>query len=131
MIFVDSNIPMYVIGGAHPLRDPARRLLEEAVAANEPMCTDAEVLQEILHRFAAIGRHDDIDHAFDLLTTTVDVIYPIEVVDVERARRIVVGAPRLSARDAIHVAVMQRRDVGQVMSFDQAFDVVPGIERLG
>ena len=54
MIFVDSNIPMYVIGGAHPLRDPARRLLEEAVAANEPMCTDAEVLQEILHRFAAI-----------------------------------------------------------------------------
>jgi uncharacterized protein len=131
VIFVDSNIPMYVIGGAHPLRDPARRLLEEAVAANEPMCTDAEVLQEILHRFAAIRRHDDIDHAFDLLTTIVDVIYPIEVVDVERARRIVVGAPRLSARDAIHVAVMQRRDVGQVMSFDQAFDVVPGIERLG
>ena len=131
MIFVDSNIPMYVIGGAHPLRDPARRLLEEAVAANEPMCTDAEVLQEILHRFAAIRRNDDIDRAFDLLTTTVDVIYPIEVVDVERARRIVVGAPRLSARDAIHVAVMQRRDVGQVMSFDQAFDVVPGIERLG
>jgi len=122
---------MYVIGGAHPLRDPARRLLEEPVAANEPMCTDAEVLHEILHRFAAIRRHDDIDHAFDLLTTTVDVIYPIEVVDVERARRIVVGAPRLSARDAIHVAVMQRRDVGQVMSFDQAFDVVPGIERLG
>jgi len=131
VIFVDSNIPMYVIGGAHPLRDPARRLLEEAVAANEPMCTDAEVLQEILHRFAAIRRHDDIDRAFDLLTTTVDVIYPIEVVDVERARRIVVGAPRLSARDAIHVAVMQRRDVGQVMSFDQAFDIVPGIERLG
>jgi predicted nucleic acid-binding protein len=131
VIFVDSNIPMYVIGGAHPLRDPARRLLEEAVAANEPMCTDAEVLQEILHRFAAIRRHDDIDHAFDLLTTTVDVIYPIEVVDVERARRIVVGAPRLSARDAIHVAVMQGRDVGQVMSFDQAFDIVPGIERLG
>jgi len=131
VIFVDSNIPMYVIGGAHPLRDPARRLLEEAVAANEPMCTDAEVLQEILHRFAAIRRNDDIDRAFDLLTTTVDVIYPIEVVDVERARRIVVGAPRLSARDAIHVAVMQRRDVGQVMSFDQAFDVVPGIERLG
>lgn len=41
------------------------------------------------------------------------------------------GTPRLSARDAIHVAVMQRRDVERVMSFDRAFDVVPGIERIG
>lgn len=131
MILLDSNIPMYLIGGSHPLRDTARRLLEEAVAANEPMCTDAEVLQEILHRFAALRRYDDIDRAFSVLTTTVDVIYPIEVADVERARRIVLGTPRLSARDAIHVAVMQRRDVERVMSFDRAFDVVPGIERIG
>lgn len=131
MILVDSNIPMYLIGAAHVNKDAARRLLEEAAAANEPMCTDAEVLQEILHRYSAVGRHDDIDPAFDLLTSFVDVIYPIEYDDVERARRIVLGVPRLSARDAIHVAVMQGRDIGRVMSFDRGFDVVPGIERIG
>jgi predicted nucleic acid-binding protein len=131
VIFVDSNIPMYLIGAAHPNKDAARRLLEEAVAANEPMCTDAEVLQEILHRYAAIGRHDDIDPAFDAISSFVDVVYPIEHADVERARRLVLRAPRLSARDAIHVAVMQGRDVGRVMSFDRGFDAVPGIERLG
>jgi uncharacterized protein len=131
VILIDSNIPMYLIGAAHPNKDAARRLLEEAVTANESMCTDAEVLQEILHRYAAIGRHDDIDPAFDVLTTFVDVVYPIEHADVERARRIVLGTPRLSARDGIHVAVMQGRDIGRVMSFDQGFDAVPGIERIG
>jgi predicted nucleic acid-binding protein len=131
VILVDSNIPMYLIGAAHPNKDAARRLLEEAVAANEPLCTNAEVLQEILHRYAAVGRAEDIDEAFTLVASYVDVVYPIEYADVERARRIVLGTPRLSARDAIHVAVMQGRDIGQIMSFDRGFDVVPGIERLG
>lgn len=131
MILVDSNIPMYLVGAAHPNKEAARRLLEEAVAANESLCTDAEVLQEILHRYTAIRRPEDIGRAFDSLESFVDVVYPIEHADVNRARRIVLGTPRLSARDAIHVAVMQGRDIGRVMSFDRGFDVVPGIERLG
>lgn len=122
---------MYLVGAAHPNKEAARRLLEEAVAANESLCTDAEVLQEILHRYTAIRRPEDIGRAFDSLESFVDVVYPIEHADVNRARRIVLGTPRLSARDAIHVAVMQGRDIGRVMSFDRGFDVVPGIERLG
>ena len=47
------------------------------------------------------------------------------------ARRMVSGATRLSARDAIHVAVMQGRDIGTIMSFDHGFSLVPGIERRG
>jgi predicted nucleic acid-binding protein len=131
LILIDSNIPMYLVGGPHPNREAARRLLEEAIAANEPMCTDAEVLQEILHRYVAIRRHEEIDRAFEVLNAVVDVIYPIEAAVVERARRIVQGPNKLSARDAVHVAVMQARDVDRVMSFDRAFDLVPGIERIG
>ena len=131
MILVDSNIPMYLVGAPHPNKDAARRLLEEAVTANESLCADAEVLQEILHRYTAVGRLEDIDKAWEALTSIVDVVYPIEQADVDRARRIVLGTPRLSARDAIHVAVMQGRDIGRVMSFDRGFDVVPGIERRG
>ena len=54
MILVDSNIPMYLVGAPHPNKDAARRALEEAVAAGEPLCADAEVLQEILYRYTAI-----------------------------------------------------------------------------
>lgn len=129
MIFIDANIPMYLVGGDHPNREPARRALEEAVAAGESLCSDAEVLQEILHRYTATRRTDSIDPAFHSLLTVVDVVYPIERTDVERARRILKTTPRLTARDALHVAVMQGRDVGRILSFDTGFDGIPGISR--
>ena len=131
MIFVDSNVPMYLIGAEHPLRARARERLEEVVAAGEGLCADAEVLQEILHRYTAIGRSEFIDPAFAALLGVVDVVYPIERADVERARRLMRTVTRLSARDALHVAVMQARDVGQILSFDRGFDGIPGIERIG
>lgn len=52
MIFVDSNIPMYLVGAAHPHKADAQGLLESAIAAGERLVTDVEVLQEILHRSA-------------------------------------------------------------------------------
>ena len=72
----------------------------------------------------------DLDPAFDVLLALVDVVYPIERPDVERARRLLHTTPTLSARDAIHVAVMQGRDIGQILSFDSGFDGIPGIVRV-
>ena len=130
MILVDSNVPMYLVGAAHPNKDAARRALEEAVAAGQTLCTNAEVLQEILHRYTAIGRRENIDPAFDALLGVVDVVYPIERADVDRARRLLRTSPTLSARDAVHVAVMQGRDIDRILSFDGGFDGIPGIVRV-
>ena len=121
---------MYLVGAAHPNKDAARRALEDAVAAGQTLCTDAEVLQEILHRYTAIGRRENIDPAFDALLTIVDIVYPIERADVDRARRLLRTTPTLSARDAVHVAVMQGRDIDRILSFDGGFDGIPGIVRV-
>jgi predicted nucleic acid-binding protein len=129
LIFVDSNIPMYLVGAPHPHKADARRLLERAVGDGERLVSDAEVLQEILHRYVAISRRDAIQPAFDALFGIVDEVYPVEAGDVERAKAIVLGSSRLSARDAIHVAVMQRRKVARILSFDSGFDGVPGVTR--
>ena len=130
MILVDSNIPMYLVGAAHPNKEAARRALEEAVAAGESLCADAEVLQEILHRYTAIRRPEEIDPAFDALLAIVDVVYPIELADVERARRLLRTTRTMSARDALHVAVMQGRDIDRILTFDVGFDGIPGIARV-
>jgi predicted nucleic acid-binding protein len=131
VILIDSNVPMYLVGAPHPNREAARRALEEAVASGESLCTDAEVLQEILHRYTAIRRPEEIDPAFDAVLAIVDVVYPVERADVERARRLLKTSSRLSARDAIHLAVMQGRDIGRIMSFDTGFEGLPGIVRVG
>jgi predicted nucleic acid-binding protein len=130
LIFVDSNVPMYLVGAEHPNKHTSRRLLERAIADGETLATDAEVLQEILHRYVAIGRRDAIGPAFDALLGVVDVVHPIELADVRRSRRLLETVPTLSARDALHVAVMQRRDINRILTFDVGFDAITGIVRV-
>jgi len=130
MIFIDSNIPMYLIGAAHPHKSDARRLLERYVAEKTPLVTDVEVFQEILHRYTAIDRREHIRPSFDVLLGLVEDVLSIERSDVERARDLVLGKRKLSARDAIHVAVMERHAIKRVMSFDADFDNIPGLTRI-
>lgn len=120
---------MYLVGTVHPHKADARQLLETAIAARELLVTSAEVLQEILHRFVAINRRDAIQPAFDALLGVVDEVIAIESADVMRAREFVLGMPDLSARDALHAAVMARENIERIMTFDAAFDRVPGISR--
>ncbi len=129
MIFVDSNIPMYLVGAEHPNKAAARALLERAITDGEILVTDAEVLQEILHRYVAIDRRDAIAPASDALLEIVDEVFPVERRDVERARDLVLVTP-LSARDAVHLAIMTRRGVDRIMTFDRAFDGIAGVVRI-
>lgn len=131
MIFVDSNIPMYLVGGPHPHKADAQKLLERCIGERQRLVTDAEVLQEILHRYVAIDRRDAIQAAFYAILGVVDEVFPVDVAAVERAKSIVLESRKLSARDALHVSVMERRRVGRILSFDAGFDGLPGIERIG
>ncbi len=130
MIFIDSNIPMYLVGAAHPHKIDARRLLEQCIANREILVTDAEVLQEILHRYTAINRRDAIQPAFEAITRITDIIYQVEQIDVDRAKDIVLGYTSLSARDALHIAIMVRYGILKTITFDKGFLSYPGIEIL-
>lgn len=130
MIFVDANIPMYLVGSDHPNKTRAQALLEHAALHEEPLVTDAEVFQEVLHRFTAIRRPEAIDAAFEILLGLVDEVLPISVETVLRARGLLIDTSDLSARDAIHAAVMDRHDVRRILSFDAAFDAVPRVTRI-
>jgi len=47
---------MYLVGASHPHKVEAQRLLEKLIRDRQRLTTDAEVLQELLHRYAAIDR---------------------------------------------------------------------------
>jgi uncharacterized protein len=130
VILVDSDIPMYLVGATHPHKSDARRLLEKTVSDRQSLVTDAEVLQEILHRYTAIDRRDAIQPAFDALLGIVDQVLAIDRSIAERAKQIVLGYRQLSARDAVHLAVMEHHGIERIMTFDSGFDAFPGITRL-
>ena len=130
MILVDSNIPVYLVGAHHPHKADAQRLLEKLVSERQRLVTDAEVLQEILHRYVAIDRRDAIQPAFDALLGIVDEVLSVDRPAAERAKEIVLGHPRISARDAVHLAVMEQHEIPRILTFDTGFDGFPGITRL-
>ena len=130
MILVDSNVPMYLVGAAHPHKTDSQRILERLISERERLVTDAEVLQEILHRYVGVNRRDAIQPAFDALLGIVDGVLPVDAAVVERAKAIVLARAQCSARDAIHAAVMAEHGITRILSFDRGFDGLPGIERI-
>lgn len=121
---------MYLVGGPHPHKTDAQQLVERLIRSGQRLVSDAEVLQEILHRYAAINRYDFIQPAFDALLGVVDEVVPVTSTSVERAKQIVLQYRRLSPRDAVHLATMEQNGIKEILSFDAGFDTVPGIRRL-
>lgn len=130
MIFVDANIPMYLIGAEHPHKRDSVSVMERLASEGERLVTSTEVFQEIMHRYAAIRRKDAIQPAFDVLYALVDEIFPITERDILEAKNLLIAYEVLSARDALHAAHMQLRGIHQIVSFDTGFDLLPRIERL-
>ena len=130
MILVDSNIPMYLVGAPHAHKTDAQRLVASLLSDRQRLVTDAEALQEILHRYVAVGRREVIQPAFDTLLGLVDDVLPVDRAIVERAKEAVLGYRQLSARDAVHLAVMERHGIERILSFDAGFDGLPGVTRI-
>lgn len=130
MIFIDSNVPMYLVGAPHPNKDRTLAALARLVRDGERFITDVEVYQEMLHRYTSINRLDAIDAAFESLDAIVDDILTFGMSEVRDARALIVSADGLSARDALHVAVMRKAGTNRILSFDRGFDTCPGVIRL-
>ena len=130
MIFIDSNVPMYLVGAPHPNKDRALALLTQLVRRGERFITDVEVYQEILHRYTAIQRLDAIDAAFESLDAIADDILIFGMSEIRAARALINAVNGLSARDALHVAVMRKAGTNRILSFDRGFDTCPGVHRL-
>ena len=121
---------MYLIGAPHPHKTDAQVLLERLIAAGQRLVTDAEVLQEILHRYTAIEKREAIGPALKVTLDIVDEVIPIEKAEVLRAAEIAQNRALISVRDAVHIAVMERRGIRSILSFDGDFDRWPGLERI-
>jgi predicted nucleic acid-binding protein len=130
MVFIDSNVPMYVAGRDHPLREPSRRFLQDVAAGRTDACTSTEVLQEILYRYSALKRLDLARQVYELFVQICPSVFPVTLADTDRAKDLLLEQPEPGARDAIHVAVMLNNGVRRVASFDAGFDRFAGIERV-
>jgi predicted nucleic acid-binding protein len=120
---------MYVAGREHANRQPAFRFLERVRRSQIDACTSTEVLQEILYRYSSLGRLDLAREVYDLFVEICPVVLNITLAETDLARDLVCGTSGISARDAVHAAVMLNHDLEWIATFDGGFDRVPGIKR--
>jgi predicted nucleic acid-binding protein len=129
-LFIDTNVPMYAAGVQHPLKEPAQRVIRAIAAGALNAVTDAEVLQEILYRYLHIQQREK---AFQISDNFYRImrghILPIEDVDVLHARELAGRYAALSPRDLIHLAVMERHQISDIVTTDENFDGIVGIRR--
>lgn len=130
MMLVDSNVVMYAGGAPHPNKAPSVRFLESVADGSHEAAIDAEVLQEILHRYRALKRWEDGRRVYDLARCIFAVVLPVTSDVLDIARWLLDQNPRLSARDALHASVVRHHDLEGVWSFDRDFDTIPWLERV-
>jgi len=129
-VFVDTAIVMYAAGADHPLREPCQRLLTRIAEGSLEAVTSAEVIQEILHRFTALGRGQIgavmARDALDLFAPVLPVTHAV----MRRMPDLVEAHPALAARDLVHVATCLQEGITDIVSPDRGFDSVPALRRI-
>lgn len=131
-LFVDTNIPIYAAGKPHPLKSPCSQVLELIAQHPHAFVTDAEVLQELLHRYLSLRLRPNpgliVIERFEILMR--GSIEAVEINDVLAAAHAAHAFPGLSARDLLHLAVARRVGSPAIITSDRDFERLPGIERL-
>ena len=130
MILVDSNILMYAAGAEHPNKAPARALLERVAGGELDAALDAEVLQEVMHRYRSLRRWADGRRVYALARDIFQRVIPVTAEVVDRAKALMDGNAEISARDAVHAAVTLVHGMEGICSFDRDFDRIPGCTRI-
>ena len=129
--FIDANVPIYASGRKNPNKEPCVRILMMAAENPSSFVTDAEVLQELMHRYLSLRRwalgREVLQGFADLMQGRIE---PVHGGDTLLATRLADTHTGISARDLLHTAVMQRLGTDRIISADADFDRLPGVTRL-
>jgi uncharacterized protein len=127
---LDAAIFMYAAGATHPLKEHCAALLARVADRSLDATTSAEVVQEVLHRYRAIGRGDG---GIALAREILSAFQPVVSITDGVARRLpdlAARYPGLSSRDIIHAATCIEHGIQTIITPDRGFDAVSEIKRL-
>lgn len=130
MILVDSNILMYAAGGDHPNKKPALRFLDRVAGGEVDAVIDTEVLQEILHWYLSLKRWAEGQRVYDLARMLFPDVLPVTGEVMDRAKLLADKDSTVSARDAVHAAVVAAYGLDGICTFDRDSDRIRGCKRV-
>ena len=132
MIFVDTDIFLFAAGTKSEQRDPCQGVLGRLVEEEPGLVarTDAGVLQEALAHCRREGAPEKGHALFDAVASLGIPVLAVGEEELRQARLLMAALPELDTRVAVHAGVMRTHGIGRVLSYDEGFDFIRGLERL-
>ena len=130
MIYVDSCIPMYLVGAAHPFKDRVIELVPGLIESGGRFVSSAKTFQKTLHRYIAIKAKDKLALAYSALEEMAELVLPVTKRDTDLARYYSAEFPGLSSRDCLHSAPTKNNSISKIWTYDKCFDDVPFLTRI-
>lgn len=130
MILLDTNVLVYALGQAHPLREPSRRLLDGVARGRLEATTVDVVIVEFLHVFAARRPRGVAGSAARDYAELLGPLLAVTQADVALAVDLFERHADLDAADALIAAAALNHSVDAVVSADRAYASVPGLRAL-
>jgi predicted nucleic acid-binding protein len=106
MILVDANVLMYASGAGHPNKESAVAFLRRVAEGEVEAVVDAEVLQEVIHRYTSLQRWDEGREVYSIARFLFPEVLAISGAVVDKAKVLVDELGSLTARDAVHASVV-------------------------
>lgn len=130
MILVDANVLMYASGAEHPNKEAAIVFLQKVAAGKVDAAIDAEVLQEVIHRYTSLRLWEEGRKVYAVPRSLFPEVLAVTGLVMDQAKVLVDQLGFVSARDAVHAAVVVVNDLDGICSFDSDFDRIPGCKRI-
>ena len=130
MRLIDANVVMYSEGREHFYRDSCKIILDSVDAWSDEYAIDTETLQELLYVYSSRGELEKGLAVTERLLNLFSEIIPISATEIRVAMRLMSETRNLSARDAIHAAVVIEHGLEGIVSADQDYDRIPGLRRF-
>lgn len=136
-IFIDTSIFIYARGKDHPLKIPCSQIIlgiareSEVYHYGKPLI-NTEVLQEIIYRYAMIGKWDvGVSICKDIKTLGIDIL-PVMSSDIDRMLELCEKYKKknIPPRDLIHTAVMINNGISRIITADKHFESIKEITRI-
>jgi predicted nucleic acid-binding protein len=129
-LFIDANVPIHAAGTPHEYKVPCLDLMDALAAGKLHGVTSVEVLIEVVQHYARRRRHDLASFVADRLVLAVEHVIGVDLRDIQEMTELLLQSDQLPARDALHIAVMQRHGLTHIVTADRHFAAVPGITAL-
>jgi len=136
-LFIDTNIVMYAVGKKHTYKNACAKIISGIADGSfhrdigTPV-TDTEVFQEILYRYALVGRWEN---GIVICKRFMELGLEILSFDSNEVTRMIILAEAykgkgIPPRDLVHVSVMINHGIRKIVSVDSHFDLINEVSRI-